>query len=885
MDTERKRYRAFISYSQRDKATARRLHRALETFRVPAGVEASLPPDRRLGRFFRDDEEMGASQSLGAALEGALDDSENLIVICTPAAAQSKWVDAEVRRFKRRGDAKVFAVIAAGTPQAEDPSQDCFPPALKVKIDSRGKPTRQPDEPRAPDLQREGFQRVRAQLAAGLLDVPFDDLWQRDRRRTRSRRALSLLALLLVGAVLVVAGLGWLGAQRESRIQAAQEAVSVARSAAAEGRIGESVARLAPFLPHRETREFAEPPLRALLAWIPDPYHQFDREKGIRPARLRDATVLIDPGRGVSDVSDIGTAFGRMIRGRDGHRLVLIGDQRTVIADAKTGQRLAELDNSGVEWLGHAFEAPTGTIVVTGAVMGPTNGSVWPFVLAVSADGRSVKREEMPGPIYFGSAAGVTRNCDAILFATERDGRMWEVEARELLAGGITEPKRLRSFRASSASDTAGLRGLASLGHAFDTPAAFLGEARTNPFAKGACLPVASDEGFEPGTLRLHGVPVLSLEPHLATERAGNWTAAAPPRPQANRMTLDYTPSCSERAPCPIVGGGAHRPKAYVRDDIPRTSYDTVGPPPPPRWSRAKTPDMLNESPIFFEHLVFNSGHQLTICRPTKEGDKCLQDTARGEDVWERPFLRSPNGRYLFWPFAGKVYDLDALQGLTDDRIVPIRGQPRADFEIDRPGLTVTLDGRLVTFAPGPDGRWVRSDDERASPLFGALGAPSARSEESTVHTLASLGGRQYLVVRSDNLVARLDASSGQELWRFSAAAIGELQDVQMNEERTHLLLMGTNAWRLFRIADGFPISGLLKPPPMHEPKEKVAPCTLGEPLGVTGEVVARCAGQDFVWQPRQYAGDFSGQLARLTCAADVSGSALETIRRCYVNQ
>lgn len=95
MATERKRYRAFISYSQRDKATARRLHLALETYRVPAGVEASLAPDRRLVRFFRDDEEMGASQSLGGALEGAIDDSENLIVICTPAAAQSKWVDAE----------------------------------------------------------------------------------------------------------------------------------------------------------------------------------------------------------------------------------------------------------------------------------------------------------------------------------------------------------------------------------------------------------------------------------------------------------------------------------------------------------------------------------------------------------------------------------------------------------------------------------------------------------------------------------------------------------------------------------------------------------------------------------------------------------------------
>lgn len=68
MDTERKRHRAFISYSQRDKRIARALHRSLETYRVPDGVAAEVDAHRRLGRFFRDDDEMGASQSLGRAL-------------------------------------------------------------------------------------------------------------------------------------------------------------------------------------------------------------------------------------------------------------------------------------------------------------------------------------------------------------------------------------------------------------------------------------------------------------------------------------------------------------------------------------------------------------------------------------------------------------------------------------------------------------------------------------------------------------------------------------------------------------------------------------------------------------------------------------------------
>lgn len=251
MNAERKRYRAFMSYSQRDRAIARRIHRALEVYRVPAGIDAAVGPDRGLGRFFRDDDEMGASQSLGAALEGALDDSENLIVICSPSAARSKWVDAEVRRFKKRDCTRVFAVIAAGEPHAADPDRECFPPSLKVKFAAAGNPTKDPDEPRAPNLQREGLRRVRAQLAAGLLGIPFDALWQRERRRTMRTRLLASTAGLAVLAVLAVVGYGWLVARMESRTQAANQAIALARSAAADGRIGEALTRLGPFVEQR----------------------------------------------------------------------------------------------------------------------------------------------------------------------------------------------------------------------------------------------------------------------------------------------------------------------------------------------------------------------------------------------------------------------------------------------------------------------------------------------------------------------------------------------------------------------------------------------------------------------------------------------------------
>lgn len=119
MSEPSRRYRAFISYSQKDKTHARRLHQALERYRLPkrvgAGVDAKT---RKLGRFFRDDEEMGAATDLGAALQGAIADAESLIVVCSPNAAQSKWVNEEIIHFKRTGRAdNIFAVVVAGRPQ------------------------------------------------------------------------------------------------------------------------------------------------------------------------------------------------------------------------------------------------------------------------------------------------------------------------------------------------------------------------------------------------------------------------------------------------------------------------------------------------------------------------------------------------------------------------------------------------------------------------------------------------------------------------------------------------------------------------------------------------------------------------------------------------
>jgi hypothetical protein len=872
MHPEPKRYRAFISYSQRDKPIARRIHRVLESYRIPKGISAPVGPDRALGRFFRDDDEMGASRSLGAALEGALDDSENLIVICSPAAAQSKWVEAEVRRFKRRGGAHVFAVIAAGEPHAGDPSRECFPPSLKVKIGADGNPTGEPDEPRAPNLQHEGMQRVRVQLAAGLLDIPFDALWQRDRRRALRNRTLLSGVGLLVLAVLAVAGFGWLTTRTESRKQSARQALALARSAAAGGRIMEALTSLSPFLKLGDTRELVEDPLRALLGWVPDPSTSIQRGR-ITVARLRDALVLLDPDRGAYDVSDVGLSLQRLIRSRDGWRLVAIGDQRIVVFDIRTGARLAQVDNSQVTWLGHAFEAPSRLLLVGGAVLGPTNGTVVPYLLSVSADGKTVQHQEIRAHMLWGSSVGVTPKCDAFLLATETDGKVIRIERRELGADRIGDATELRSSQAGSqASNGDDLRVLAPFGAEFPTRNAFLAETARNPFTASGCGAPALDDGFAAGSLEPR-VQVLSLEPGLAVEPADHWTEAAaggsPPTPSA------YVPSCTEAHRCRVVGGLTD--ETYARDELPITVDDQVGPPPLPRWSRwaARVAE-----PIYFDHRLFNSYHSLAVCRPREGTDVCLSVRVGGEDQLNLPFLRSPDGRYLFWPFGGAVFDLETLQPLTAVGAIPRTQGMHFDFEIDRPGLTLAFDGRLVSFVAETAGGWTRVDEERASPTFGVL---SGEANAPPLNTLASLGSRQYLAVRKDGTLARLDARTGQELWRVIAVGQGEIQDVQLNPERRHVVLIGKDSWRVFRLSDGIALSDLLVAPPALETPAQAATCHLSGVPGPEGQLVANCGTRAFAWQPRMFKGDVAPRLARLTCAADLKTSALDTVRRCYV--
>ena len=188
------RYTAFLSYSHKDAAVARWLHRKLETYRIPSrlvgteGERGAVPA--RLTPIFRDREELPAAGDLSEKVRAALAASDNLIVICSPHSSASPWVAKEIATFRAlHPNRPVFAAIIEA-----DPPQ-CFPSGL----------VEGGIEPLAADLRKGGDgQRLGLlKLVAGLAGIGLDTLVQRDAAR-RIRR-ISYLTAGAVAAMMLMA--------------------------------------------------------------------------------------------------------------------------------------------------------------------------------------------------------------------------------------------------------------------------------------------------------------------------------------------------------------------------------------------------------------------------------------------------------------------------------------------------------------------------------------------------------------------------------------------------------------------------------------------------------------------------------------------------------
>jgi len=197
------KYKAYISYSHKNERWAKWLLHAIESYRVPrklVGMTTKVGDvPARVRPVFRDRDELPSAPDLGDTVKDALLNSENLLVICSPEAAASHWVNEEIRAFAKLGKTnRIFCVIVEGEPDGTNAEHACFPPALaEVGL----------NEPLAADVRNwaDGKHVSRLKLISAMLGLSLDQLRRRDLQKRQKGWAFAAVASVVLAAVLVVA--------------------------------------------------------------------------------------------------------------------------------------------------------------------------------------------------------------------------------------------------------------------------------------------------------------------------------------------------------------------------------------------------------------------------------------------------------------------------------------------------------------------------------------------------------------------------------------------------------------------------------------------------------------------------------------------------------
>lgn len=196
-------YDAFISYRHTypDSLIAEKLHRILETYRTPRRLakQGVLP---KIGRVFRDKEELPTSSSLSRDIDQALQQSRFLIVVCSPRTPESNWIAREITRFRElHGPDNILALLIEGEPSEAFPESLHTVKKVIVSKDGLENESIEESEPLAADIRsrdiRGAFRALNTEklrLLAPMIGCRFDDLKQRHRERTVKRWSITAAA-------------------------------------------------------------------------------------------------------------------------------------------------------------------------------------------------------------------------------------------------------------------------------------------------------------------------------------------------------------------------------------------------------------------------------------------------------------------------------------------------------------------------------------------------------------------------------------------------------------------------------------------------------------------------------------------------------------------
>ena len=183
---------AFLSYSRKDIAFARKLHSALQAYAPIVGVSAG-----RSLSIFRDETDIRGTRYYDT-IDLHLSRSRKLLLLCSPDARSSPFVDDEIERFlKLRKSDDLIPVLVRGLAanEAGPPELAAFSRPLTnalnfpLAVDFRG------FDPRIDEVDASRWESAWMTLLANILDV--DRATVEDREQKRWRRDRTLQAKLL----------------------------------------------------------------------------------------------------------------------------------------------------------------------------------------------------------------------------------------------------------------------------------------------------------------------------------------------------------------------------------------------------------------------------------------------------------------------------------------------------------------------------------------------------------------------------------------------------------------------------------------------------------------------------------------------------------------
>ncbi|MFC1569124.1 TIR domain-containing protein [bacterium] len=198
-----KRFDAFISYSREDIGFAKSLEDALENFKAPKGLRLL----REHLNIFRDESDMFGTEYFHS-IEKHLRNSRNLIVICSPSARKSKFVNDEIIRFSAVNPmGRIIPIILKGIPNNEvktvKEKSFCFPESLLKTMECPLGINYVGFDLQQDQVNRGRFNNSWYTLLSNIYDISRELIEQRDKKRQFKQKVSRITISGLVLAIIL----------------------------------------------------------------------------------------------------------------------------------------------------------------------------------------------------------------------------------------------------------------------------------------------------------------------------------------------------------------------------------------------------------------------------------------------------------------------------------------------------------------------------------------------------------------------------------------------------------------------------------------------------------------------------------------------------------